>query len=60
MLIDAAAHISDSPLGVEAAAVAAEADGYGGLESPRLARCLRLVLAARATTSIAVGIGNNP
>jgi probable F420-dependent oxidoreductase len=68
MLIDAAAHISDTPAGVEAAAVAAEADGYDGfgVAETRHDAFVSLALAARATTSItlqsgiAVAFARNP
>jgi probable F420-dependent oxidoreductase len=68
MLIDAAAHISDTPAGVEAAAVAAEADGYDGfgVAETRHDAFVSLTLAARATTSImlksgiAVAFARNP
>lgn len=68
MLIDAAAHISDDPVGVEAAAVAAEADGYDGfgVAETRHDAFVSLALAARATTSvtlqsaIAVALARNP
>ena len=68
MLIDAAAHISDDPLGVEAAAVAAEADGYDGfgVAETRHDAFVSLALAARATTNvtlqsgIAVAFARNP
>jgi probable F420-dependent oxidoreductase len=68
MLIDAAAQISDSPVGVEAAAVAAEADGYDGfgVAETKHDAFVSLALAARATTSItlqsgiAVAFARNP
>lgn len=68
MLIDAAAQISASPVGVEAAAVAAEADGYDGfgVAETRHDAFVSLALAARATTSItlqsgiAVAFARNP
>jgi probable F420-dependent oxidoreductase len=68
MLIDAAAHISDTPAGVEAAAVAAEADGYDGfgVAETKHDAFVSLALAANATTSItlqsgiAVAFARNP
>jgi probable F420-dependent oxidoreductase len=68
MLIDAAAHISDIPAGVEAAAVAAEADGYDGfgVAETKHDAFVSLALAANATTSItlqsgiAVAFARNP
>jgi probable F420-dependent oxidoreductase len=68
MMIDAAAHISDSPVGIEAAAVAAEADGYDGFGVPetRHDAFVSLALAAHATASItlqsgiAVAFARNP
>ena len=68
MQIDAAAHISDTPLGVEAAAVAAEADGYDGfgVAETRHDAFASLALAARATSTItlqsaiAVAFARNP
>jgi probable F420-dependent oxidoreductase len=59
MLIDAAAQISDDPVGIEAAAVAAEADGYDGfaVAETRHDAFVSLTLAARATTSITVQSG---
>ncbi len=68
MLIDAAAHISADPVGVEAAAVAAEAAGYDGfgVAETRHDAFVSLALAARATTSItlqsgiAVAFARNP
>ena len=68
MLIDAAAHISDTPAGVEAAALVAEADGYDGfgVAETRHDAFVSLALAARATTSItlqsgiAVAFARNP
>ena len=59
MLIDAAAHISDTPADVEAAALAAEADGYDGfgVAETRHDAFVSLALAARATTSITVQSG---
>ena len=68
MLIDAAAHVSDDPVGIEAAAVAAEAAGYDGfgVAETRHDAFVSLALAARATTSItlqsgiAVAFARNP
>src|SRR5580700_260009 len=68
MLIDVAAHVSDSPADVEAAAVAAEADGYDGfgVAETRPDAFVALALAARATSSItlqsgiAVAFARNP
>jgi len=68
MLIDAAAHISDTPLRVEAAAIAAEADGYDGfgVAETRHDAFASLALAARATSTItlqsgiAVAFARNP
>jgi probable F420-dependent oxidoreductase len=68
VLIDAAAHISDTPADVEAAALAAEADGYDGfgVAETRHDAFVSLALAARATTSItlqsgiAVAFARNP
>ncbi len=68
MLIDAAAHISDSPVGIETAAVVAEADGYDGFGVPetRHDAFVSLALAARATraitvqSAIAVAFARNP
>jgi probable F420-dependent oxidoreductase len=59
VLIDAAAHISDTPADVEAAALAAEADGYDGfgVAETRHDAFVSLALAARATTSITVQSG---
>jgi len=68
MLIDTAAHVSADPARVEAAAVAAEADGYDGFGVPetRHDAFVSLALAARATASItlqsviAVAFARNP
>jgi probable F420-dependent oxidoreductase len=68
MQIDAAAHVSASPLAGEAAAVAAEADGYDGfgVAETRHDAFVSLALAARATStitlqsSIAVAFARNP
>lgn len=68
MLIDVAAHIAASPLQVEAAAVAAEADGYDGFGAPETRHDVftGLTLAARATeritlqSTIAVAFARNP
>jgi probable F420-dependent oxidoreductase len=68
VLIDAAAHISDTPADVEAAALAAEADGYDGfgVAETRHDAFVSLALSARATTSItlqsgiAVAFARNP
>jgi probable F420-dependent oxidoreductase len=68
MQIDAAAHVSASPLDVEAAAVAAEADGYDGFAAPETSPDVftALALAARATSTItlqsgiAVAFARNP
>jgi probable F420-dependent oxidoreductase len=68
MLIDAAAHISGTPADVEAAAVAAEAEGYDGfgVAETKHDAFVSLALAARATTSItlqsgiAVAFARNP
>lgn len=68
MLIDTSAHVSADPAGVEAAAVAAEADGYDGfgVAETRHDAFVALALAARATTSItlqsgiAVAFARNP
>jgi probable F420-dependent oxidoreductase len=68
MLIDVAAHVSDSPADVETAAVAAEADGYDGfgVAETRHDAFVALALAARATSSItlqsgiAVAFARNP
>jgi probable F420-dependent oxidoreductase len=68
MLIDAAAHISDTPARAEAAAVAAEADGYDGFSVAETKHdaFVSLALAANATTSItlqsgiAVAFARNP
>jgi probable F420-dependent oxidoreductase len=68
MLIDAAAHVSDAPLGVEAAAIAAEADGYDGfgVAETRHDTFVSLALSARATSAItlqsaiAVAFARNP
>jgi probable F420-dependent oxidoreductase len=59
VLIDAAAHISDTPADVEAAALAAEADGYDGfgVAETRHDAFVSLAIAARATTSITVQSG---
>jgi probable F420-dependent oxidoreductase len=68
MQIDAAAHVSDTPLAVEAAAVAAEAAGYDGfgVAETRHDAFPSLALAARATSTItlqsgiAVAFARNP
>jgi probable F420-dependent oxidoreductase len=68
MLIDAAAHVSDTPVDVEAAAVAAEAAGYDGfgVAETQHDAFVALALAARATASItlqsgiAVAFARNP
>src|SRR5580692_4281103 len=68
MLIDAAAQIADNPLGIEAAAIAAEATGYDGfgVAETRHDAFVALALAARATSSItlqsgiAVAFARNP
>ena len=68
MQIDAAAHISDTPLRVEAAAVAAEAGGYDGfgVAETKHDAFSSLALAARATSTItlqsaiAVAFARNP
>jgi len=68
MQIDAAAHVSSTPLEVEAAAVAAEADGYDGFAVPETSHDVftALALAARATSTItlqsgiAVAFARNP
>lgn len=68
MLIDAAAQIADNPLGIEAAAIDAEANGYDGfgVAETRHDAFVSLALAARATTSItlqsgiAVAFARNP
>ncbi|HEY1487746.1 MAG TPA: TIGR03617 family F420-dependent LLM class oxidoreductase [Micromonosporaceae bacterium] len=68
MLIDVVAHIAASPTAVEAAAVAAENDGYDGFGAPETRHDVftALTLAARATSSItlqsaiAVAFARNP
>jgi probable F420-dependent oxidoreductase len=66
--VDAVAEFSANPLEVEAAALAAEADGYAGITVPETQHdaLLALSLAARATeritlqTGIAVAFSRNP
>jgi probable F420-dependent oxidoreductase len=68
MQIDAAAHIADTPLDIEAAAIAAETDGYDGfgVAETRHDAFPSLALAARATnaitlqSAIAVAFARNP
>src|SRR5215472_19120323 len=68
MLIDTASHVSADPAAVEAAALAAEADGYDGfgVAETRHDAFVSLALAARATVSItlqsaiAVAFARNP
>jgi len=68
MLIDTAAHVAADPAAIEAAAVAAEADGYDGFGVPETKHdvFVSLALAARATESItlqsaiAVAFARNP
>jgi probable F420-dependent oxidoreductase len=68
MLIDAAAHLYGDPVAAEAAAVAAEADGYDGFSASETRHdpFVSLALAARATSSItlrseiAVAFARNP
>jgi probable F420-dependent oxidoreductase len=68
MLIDSAAHAADDPVAAEAAAVAAEADGYDAfrVSETRHDAFISLALAARATTTItlrseiAVAFARNP
>jgi probable F420-dependent oxidoreductase len=68
MLIDAAAHVTDAPASVAAAAKVAEADGYDGfgIAETRHDAFVSLALAAQATTSItlqsgiAVAFARNP
>jgi probable F420-dependent oxidoreductase len=68
MLIDVAAHVAAQPLQVEAAAVAAEQDGYDGFGAPETRHDVftALTLAARATSritlqsAIAVAFARNP
>jgi probable F420-dependent oxidoreductase len=68
MLIDAATHLSGDPVAAEAAAVAAEADGYDGFSASETRHdpFVSLALAARATSSItlrseiAVAFARNP
>jgi probable F420-dependent oxidoreductase len=68
MHVDAAADIAADPLQVEAAAVAAEADGYDGIGVPETKHDVfgALTLAARATaritlqSAIAVAFARNP
>lgn len=54
MLLDTGAGVAASPMAIEAAAVAAEADGYDGFSVPetRHDAFVSLALAARATTTI--------
>ena len=56
MLIDTAAHVAASPSQVEAAAIAAEAEGFDGFGVPEARHDVftGVTLAARATTRIAV------
>jgi len=68
MLIDTASHVSADPAAVEAAALAAEADGYDGfgVAETQHDAFVSLALAARATSSItlqsaiAVAFARNP
>ncbi len=68
MLIDAAAAVTATPLEIEAAAIAAEADGYDGFGVPetRHDAFVSLALAARTTSritlqsAIAVAFARNP
>jgi probable F420-dependent oxidoreductase len=68
MLIDTASHVSADPAAVEAAAIAAEAEGYDGfgVAETRHDAFVSLAIAARATSSItlqsaiAVAFARNP